>query len=79
MSRPLTGDVGSGKTAVAFFPLIVAARAGRRGVLLAPTEILARQHVRARRSRRRFRPAARARRAGADGGRALPRAPPTRR
>ncbi len=46
MSRLLTGDVGSGKTAVALFPLIVAARAGRQGALLAPTEILARQHAR---------------------------------
>jgi len=46
MSRLLTGDVGSGKTAVAFFPLLVAARHGRQGALLAPTEILARQHAR---------------------------------
>jgi ATP-dependent DNA helicase RecG len=45
MSRLLTGDVGSGKTAVAFLPLIMAARAGRQGALLAPTELLARQHA----------------------------------
>lgn len=45
MSRLLTGDVGSGKTAVALLPLIVAARAGRQGALLAPTELLARQHA----------------------------------
>lgn len=44
MSRLLCGDVGSGKTVVSLFPLALAARAGRRGVLLAPTEILARQH-----------------------------------
>jgi ATP-dependent DNA helicase RecG len=44
MARLLSGDVGSGKSAVAFFPLYVAARAGRQAALLAPTEILARQH-----------------------------------
>jgi ATP-dependent DNA helicase RecG len=46
MARLLSGDVGSGKSAVAWFPLIAAARAGRQGALLAPTEILARQHER---------------------------------
>jgi ATP-dependent DNA helicase RecG len=45
MSRMLTGDVGSGKTVVACFPLLVAAHHGLRGALLVPTEILARQHV----------------------------------
>jgi len=44
MARLLTGDVGSGKTLVALFPLVVAARSGRQGALLAPTELLARQH-----------------------------------
>ncbi|MSR45592.1 MAG: DEAD/DEAH box helicase [Planctomycetes bacterium] len=44
MARLLSGDVGSGKTWVALFPLIVAARSGRQGALLAPTELLARQH-----------------------------------
>ncbi len=44
MARLLSGDVGSGKSAVAFFPLYAAARAGRQAALLAPTELLARQH-----------------------------------
>jgi len=44
MARLLSGDVGTGKSAVAFFPLVAAARGGRQGALLAPTEILARQH-----------------------------------
>ena len=45
MNRLLQGDVGSGKTAVALYALCVAAANGRQGVLLAPTEILAEQHL----------------------------------
>ncbi len=43
MLRLLQGDVGSGKTAVAAYALGLAARAGGQGVLLAPTDLLARQ------------------------------------
>jgi ATP-dependent DNA helicase RecG len=45
MLRLLQGDVGSGKTAVAAFALAAAARAGFQGALLAPTDLLARQHL----------------------------------
>jgi ATP-dependent DNA helicase RecG len=45
MLRLLQGDVGSGKTAVAAFALAAAARAGYQGALLAPTDLLARQHL----------------------------------
>ena len=39
------GDVGSGKTAVAAWSLAAAALAGRQAALLAPTDLLARQHL----------------------------------
>jgi len=44
MLRLLQGDVGAGKTLVALMALLIAVEAGAQGALLAPTEILARQH-----------------------------------
>ena len=45
MLRLLEGEDGSGKTAVAAYALAAAARSGRQGALLAPTDLLARQHL----------------------------------
>jgi len=50
MRRLLHGEVGSGKTAVAFAAMLAVAAAGGQAALLAPTEILARQHLRTFRS-----------------------------
>lgn len=46
MNRLLQGDVGSGKTAVAVYAMLTAVAHGHQAVLLAPTEILAQQHIR---------------------------------
>ncbi|MCR4908165.1 MAG: ATP-dependent DNA helicase RecG [Lachnospiraceae bacterium] len=45
MNRLVQGDVGSGKTIVAFLALIAAASNGFQGALMAPTEVLAAQHA----------------------------------
>ncbi len=45
MLRLLQGDVGSGKTVVALLALAGAVEAGAQGALMAPTELLARQHL----------------------------------
>ena len=45
MQRLLQGDVGSGKTAVALAALLPALDAGGQAALMAPTEVLAVQHL----------------------------------
>lgn len=47
MNRMLMGDVGSGKTIVAFWAMIRAIECGHQAAMMAPTELLAEQHYRA--------------------------------
>jgi ATP-dependent DNA helicase RecG len=46
MNRLLQGDVGSGKTIIALFAMLLAVESGRQAVLMAPTELLTEQHAR---------------------------------
>ena len=50
MLRLLQGDVGAGKTVVALMAMLIANEAGKQAAMLAPTEILARQHYETLRS-----------------------------
>lgn len=44
MNRLVIGDVGSGKTMVAFFAAFLAIKSGKNVIMISPTEILAKQH-----------------------------------
>jgi ATP-dependent DNA helicase RecG len=46
MNRLLQGDVGSGKTVVAIYAMLLAVAHGHQAVLMSPTEVLAQQHAR---------------------------------